>query len=237
MSLIVRCSRKKKKTGDISTVRSIESRAKKRGSYERTFEKPQIGLTMEALHERRVALDLPAHLRRTRLVPLHLRPLLFLLEPPALAVGHARLFAQRGDLALERRHRVVRVDPVGQRVPRAGRVVRHRRRHGRVHVEERAAAPVVVAHAVVAVWPAQLHQASSARIVGHDGAFVVCIFRIAIFQELGEDVCEEHAYGDTEKSTCTTGGIICYNKVDKETSADAEANWEGEKGELHENII
>jgi hypothetical protein len=54
---------------------------------------------------------------------------------------------------------------------------------------------------------------------------------------LGEDVGEEHAYGDTEKSTCTSGGIICDNEVDKETSANAEANWEGEKGELHENII
>jgi hypothetical protein len=93
----------------------------------------------------------------------------------------------------------------------------------------------VVPHAVVAV--AQLHEASSARIVGHDRAFVVGIFRIAVFEELGEDVGEEDAYGDAEKSTCTTGGIICDNKVDKETSANAEANGEGEKGKLHENII
>jgi hypothetical protein len=54
---------------------------------------------------------------------------------------------------------------------------------------------------------------------------------------LGENVGEEYADGDAEKSACTTGGIICDNEVDKETSANTEANWEGEKGELHENII
>jgi hypothetical protein len=206
----------------------------------RTFEKPQVGLAVEALHERRVALYLPAHLGSARLVTLDLRPLLLLLEPAALAVGYARLLAERGDLALERGHRMVRVDPVGERVPRAGRVrvVRHRRRHGRVGFEERAPAPVVVPHAVIViVRAAELHQASSARAVRDDGAFVVCVLRVTIFEQLGEDVREEHADSDTEKSTCTPGGIICDNEVDKETSADTESNGKGEKGILHENVI
>jgi hypothetical protein len=87
---------------------------------------------VEAPHERRVVLYLPTHLGSARLVTLDLSPLLLLLEPATLTVGHARLLAERGDFALEWGHRVVRVDPVGERVPRAGhvRVVRHRRRHG-----------------------------------------------------------------------------------------------------------
>lgn len=78
------------------------------------FEKSQVGFTVEALHERRVPFDLPTHLRRARLVALHLSPLLLLLEPTTLAIRHARLLAQRGNFALERRHGVVRVDPIGQ---------------------------------------------------------------------------------------------------------------------------
>jgi hypothetical protein len=54
---------------------------------------------------------------------------------------------------------------------------------------------------------------------------------------LGENVCEEYADGDAEKSTCTTSGIMCDNEVDKETRANTESNGKGEKGILHENMV
>ena len=71
-------------------------------------------------------------------------------KPPTLAIRHTRLLAQCGHFALERRHGVVRVDPIGQRIPRVGRV-RHRRGHGRIGVEERAPAAVMVAHGVIVI--------------------------------------------------------------------------------------
>jgi hypothetical protein len=91
------------------------------------LKKSQIGLAVKALHKRRVPLDLPAHLRRPRLITLHLRPLLLLLEPAPLTIRHTRLLARRGYLALKRGHRVIRADPIGKCVPRARRV-NHRRR-------------------------------------------------------------------------------------------------------------
>jgi hypothetical protein len=82
-----------------------------------------------------------------------------------------------------------------------------------------------------------LHQASPAWIVRDDGSFVVRLFRVAVLYELGENIREEDADGNTEKSTGAAGGIVGYDEVDKETSADAEAHWKGEKRKFHENII